>query len=35
MMTPFKLQAMTDQQFDRGIEEMDVEMAKLKEILER
>lgn len=35
MMTLFKPPAMSDQQFDRSMEEMDIEMAKLKEILER
>lgn len=35
MMTLFKPPAMSDQQFDHSMEEMDIEMAKLKEILER
>ncbi|MGH9624233.1 MAG: hypothetical protein ACRD4G_07835 [Bryobacteraceae bacterium] len=35
MMTLFKPPAMSDRQFDRSMEEMDIEMAKLKEILER
>lgn len=34
MMTLFKPPAMSDQQFDHSMEEMDIEMAKLKEILE-
>ena len=35
MMTLFKPPAMSDEQFDRSMEEMDIEMAKLKEILEQ
>jgi len=35
MMTLFKPPAMSDQQFDQSMKEMDIEMAKLKEILER
>lgn len=35
MMTLFKPPAMSDQQFDHSMKEMDIEMAKLKEILER
>ena len=35
MMTLFKPPAMSDQQFDHSMEEMDIEMDKLKEILER
>ncbi|HWB85238.1 MAG TPA: SRPBCC family protein [Bryobacteraceae bacterium] len=35
VMTLFKPPAMSDQQFDHSMEEMDIEMAKLKEILER
>jgi uncharacterized protein YndB with AHSA1/START domain len=35
MMTLFKPPAMSDRQFDHSMEEMDIEMAKLKEILER
>jgi uncharacterized protein YndB with AHSA1/START domain len=35
MMTLFQPPVMTDQQFDEAMKEMDTEMAKLKEILER
>lgn len=35
MMTLFQPSVMTDQQFDEAMKEMDTEMAKLKEILER
>jgi hypothetical protein len=35
MMTLFQPPVMTDQQFDQAMKEMDIEMAKLKEILER
>ncbi|MBS1958495.1 MAG: SRPBCC family protein [Bdellovibrionales bacterium] len=34
MMTLFQPPIMNDDQFDRAMEEMDIEMAKLKEILE-
>jgi hypothetical protein len=35
MMTLFQPSVMTDQQFDHAMKEMDIEMGKLKEILER
>jgi hypothetical protein len=35
MMTLFQPSVMTDQQFDQGMKEMDIEMRKLKEIMER
>ncbi|MGA7915481.1 MAG: hypothetical protein WCA00_09615 [Candidatus Acidiferrales bacterium] len=35
MMTLFQPPIMTDQQFDQAMKEMDIELAKLKEILER
>jgi uncharacterized protein YndB with AHSA1/START domain len=35
MMTLFQPPVMTDQQFDEAMKEMETEMAKLKEILER
>ncbi|MGB7728112.1 MAG: hypothetical protein WBL50_08780 [Candidatus Acidiferrum sp.] len=35
MMTLFQPAVMTDAQFDQAMKEMDIEMAKLKEILER
>jgi hypothetical protein len=35
MMTLFQPPIMTDIQFDQAMKEMDIEMAKLKEVLER
>jgi hypothetical protein len=35
MMTLFQPPIMTDAQFDQAMKEMDIEMAKLKEVLER
>jgi hypothetical protein len=35
MMTLFQPAVMSDQQFDQAMKDMDIEMKKLKEILER
>jgi hypothetical protein len=35
MFTLFQPSVMNDQQFDQAMREMDIEMAKLKELLER